>query len=287
MASRIEQMLTDHPKMLGTATELITNTPRLNVEGADHIQRAQDWLKHGSIVLYFAPHTTIWDPLLISRAIRSRLTDNPFYWISSIKFTQEMEEFGDLGMASVASIESARRMDFTLLPVIQPYLIREFARKVSREDIKKVIDKCRRINEKTKNTAKNVLQQERSLVAISIEGTRGITGGLLPAQNGIEELLCDERTRALPVTLLGAHKIQTERRIGFSGLNPFVRVGVRFGELISLAQTQELVRLYRWENGATVTVADVLMAQLYQGGLTEILPGVDPQGVYSTFSVKE
>ncbi len=286
MASRIEQALTDHPKMLGTATELITYTPRLNVEGTDHIKHAQDWLKHGSLVLYFAPHTTILDPLIVSRVIRSRLTDRPFYWISSIKFTQEMKEFGDLGMASVASIESARRMDFTLLPVIQPYLIREFARKESREDIHKVINECRRINEETLNTAKNVLQQEQSLVAISIEGTRGITGGLLPAQNGIEDLLVDTRTRALPVTLLGAHQIQTERRTGFSGLNPFVRVGIRFGEPISLAQAQEQVQLYRWENGATVTVADVLMAHVYQGGLKQILPGVDPQGMYGTFRVR-
>ncbi len=286
MVNRIEQALIDHPKMLGAATEWITNTPRLNVEGADNTRHAQDWLKRGSVVLFFAPHTTIWDPLIVSRVIRSHLTDRPFYWISSIKFTQEMKECGDLGMASIASIESARRMGFTLLPIVQPYLIREFARKVPREDIKKVLDECRRINDATVHTAKNVLQQEGSMVAISIEGTRGTTGGLLPAQNGIEELLGDQRTRALPVTLLGAHQIQTERRIGFSGLNPFVRVGIRFGELISLAQAQEQVQRYQWDNGAAVTVADVLMAHVYQGGLTQILPGVKPQGTYCTFRVR-
>jgi len=286
MVNRIEQVLIDHPKMLGKVTEWITNTPRLNVEGADHIKHAQDWLTHGSLVLYFAPHTTIWDPLIVSRVIRLHLTDRPFYWISSIKFTQEMKEFGDLGMASVASIESARRMGFTLLPVVQPYLIREFARKVPREDIKKVIDECRRINEETLHTAKNVLQQEGAMVAISIEGTRGTTGGLLPAQNGIEELLQEEQIRAIPVTLLGVHQIQTDRRIGFSGLNPLVHVGIRFGELVSLTEAQEQVKLYQWEDGRSVSIADVLMAHLYQGGLTQILPGIDPQGMYSTFRVR-
>lgn len=278
-----ERKLGEHPGILGRFAEIVTNIPTVRVEGIINLDKARRWLNYGSLLLYFAPHTSIWDPALVTQHVIKPYFNprdsNQFAWLTSVKFTGDIKEIADMGLARTASEVYARKMAFSILPIFQPYLLRKIQDRQIRQ---KVVAHAREINEKSLKRAKVMLDEPGTIVAMSLEGTRGKTGGLLRAQNGVEQLADNNQTLILPITIKGAHLIQPPTDVGLKNLNPLQKISLIAGRPISFQEAELLASNYSWKDGGNFTLTDALIVHLMQSGLQVIREGIDPAGVYSS-----
>ena len=262
--------------LAGFTAEGITAIPRVEIINRKVLQEAREWLKHGSIVVYFGPHTCVFDPAITTQRILmphliNKSDSTRFAWFTSSKFTGTDTEKPTMGLASTAAAAYANRMGFEMLPLVQTY----------RQSVTE--QEAAAINMKSLREALNILKTPGGIVALSPEGTRGTTGGLLRGNEGLRVLLKSRSALALPIVLNGVHQMQARDKSGLNGLHPFVKISACIGKLISHSQAEDMARKYSWVDISLgeFTVADALMVHLAATDLTPWQDNVDPRGVYA------
>ena len=269
-----------HPTPLGWLTENLTRFTQIKLEGEDNLTTAQQWLaRGGSLIVYFLPHSWIFDPALITQyainpylyAINPYLNEEgarPMAWLTSIKFTGGLTGVKPFNRIERAGAQQfANRQHFLQLPIVQKYLITPENEAAAHQ-----------MNFRSIRHAIRILKAG-GIVGASPEGTRGKTGGLLRANDGIELLLKCPRAAALPVVLSVGRFFNRY----FSRFSPDSSVELRIGNLINYQQAESLTELYFWkdEQRGIFTVADALMMHAVDNTLPIREPGVDPYGEYS------
>ncbi|PIZ64664.1 hypothetical protein CO051_05930 [Candidatus Roizmanbacteria bacterium CG_4_9_14_0_2_um_filter_39_13] len=243
----------------------------------------------GSVIVNFAPHTTALDPFIISLFLRHYVSkDHLMAWISSAKFHPDLVEkfgIGNMGPLMHGSAYLEQYYHFSRFPVFQPYMFDPtYAQPIPTE----LQDEASTISTSSLRTSRKFLEKDASMLPISFEGHRGKSGGMQFAEPAVNVIGKPSKKRDIKIwTLLtqGAHSIQKADRSGLSGLNLSAPTSIIAGPLMSYAEAETLAQQLQWvdRSRGDVTVADAIMVTT--AGLVdkmqEIIPGVDPRGVYS------
>lgn len=282
MKEMLHRFIDTHPQIAGLAAEVITAIPQLEViQYKASLLSARKWLDHGSLLIYFGPHTCLYDPALVTQRIVVPYLTPPdpehFAWLTSSKFTGAVTGKPTMGAASTASIPYAQKMGFQILPLVQSYQL---------DDVQH--DETFRFAASKNNTAsmlkaREILRKSGGIVGVSPEGTRVDTGGLIRGQNSIRLLLKGRNVAALPVILHGVHRMQAKKDEGLNGLHPFIKIRACIGEPLTYQDAQTIASQHRWKDAGKgeFTATDALMLHLASYGLSTIIDGVDPRGEYA------
>jgi len=282
---------TIQPELGAWLIEKITGIVPFNIEYGYNLAEACEHMKYGGLITYFLPHTTIWDPTLITQRIL-----HPFLmakkgmmkWAASAKFSPEIiKQFGlpwSMLRAKAATLY-AQSFGFENIPFIQSYLFDEFHKFFEGKSKEIGVINFRSFRHLYKHVSQS---HPGAIVAISPEGTRNDNGGLLRAHDGLGTLLEVPHTKALPIVLCGAHRIQSPSQSGFDDVNPFVPVTAHIGRPLNFAQAYHIAERHRWTDpNKTFTISDALMLHaIEQCGLEVINPTVDPRGAYACENIR-
>ena len=243
----------------------------------------------GSVIINFAPHTTALDPFIVSMFLRDHVSqDHPMGWISSAKFHLDLVKkygIGNMGPMMHGSAYLEKYYNFKRFPVFQPYMFDpEYEHPIPPELHKD----ANAVNFSSIRASRKFIENNPSMLPISFEGHRGKTGGMQFAEPAVNVIGKPHKSRDIRIwTLLlqGAHEIQKPESSGLSGLNLTAPTSIIAGPLVNFEEAENLAQQLQWvdQSRGAVTVADAIM--IYTAGLVEkmqeIIPGVDPRGVYS------
>lgn len=259
--------------------ETVGRLPTVEIHGAKNIYRSQEWLDDGgSVIVCFLPHTHTLDPIVLNEVfIRPELTPfvkGKFGFPASVKFTHLVPEMETMGMATIGSQAYANRSGFELIPIFQPYLLKE-------NRYAHLAEKANLINLQALLRMKRIIKTPSSLLVIAPEGTRNRSGGLLRADQNISGLLSPKNREllVLPVVISGMSQM---------GGNLFAmkraNVTIRVGLPIDTQQLRQIQLTHLWsdESMGDFSLIDALMIHavnylpLAERGFDE-----DPRGVYN------
>lgn len=284
-----------HPAHIAWAVDVVGSIPPIIIEEplTRPILQARDWrAQGGSIIVAFVRHSSQADQILMTELIRDEIIsqyDPPdqFGWVLTGKYGKVIEDFEeDMGLGTIGADAYAQRMGFTPF-----YVYNESSyRKMTPEQIAKAEE----INSQSFWAIRKFLRRPGTVLGLAFEGTRRGSGRV---HRGIRKAgsLLVKNSKILPVILNGSDQIQPHDSVGFDDLNPFVRVRMQFGDLISLNDINEAVRHFKWTKKMQkdfknikpdpqtpdFTKIDALMMLILDMPLEAWMPGIDPRGVYA------
>lgn len=287
----------EHTGMLAFALEKIVATPRIRIDtehtkSLENIARANNHLQTGPLIAVFVPHANIFDPLMFERFVRSYLKALRTFLITSEKFKTKEEiradfpgvSMPDMGIASRAFGPYSRKIGFEPIYVVQKRLLL---------DTNLFPDRKARLpallfNRNSIDIAKERMKQPGTVGLLSLEGTRGLTGGFLRADPDSLGWSEAENALILPTILSGVTKMQSREKQGLHGLHPSVDIVIRVGEPVSLEELRREAAMYEWVDSTmgVVTPADALMVRTRDMGIEPWEPDKNPHGVYTKENIR-
>jgi 1-acyl-sn-glycerol-3-phosphate acyltransferase len=219
--------------------------------------------KNGSLIVVFN-HISVVDPVIVATLLHNYCSDKIQRMVlpTSQKFYD-----GRMGFVGPLYRTLAHKLNVALPPVIQSGDDR-----YSKQERSSVINS-------TLVVMAECVQAAGGVLALAPEGTRSRTASLLPAKGGIDRLFSEssvqEQCAILPIALVGAEKafpVEPAWKI-----NPFTRISVRVGELMSYEEARSGAQHFGFVNNLVSNMALVRVAQLlppqYQGNYAQYVNG--------------
>lgn len=294
--SEFKEYANRHPDQVAWLTRLIIDRPRVVIHNQHILREVRDMGEYASFVYYFVPHGRKIEPAVITqRVIKPLVNPVELAWWTSGKWTVESDqqlqeteldkEIPPIGVGSKVAPHYARLLNFRLLTMVQTHL----KKGLSARQQKIATD----INFSSIREGKRILTKPGAGVALSPESHRNNYAGLQRAQEGVELLFKHNPipVLAVPIILNGVDRFQLVDRDGEDSpldYNPLATIDVNIGHPITYEEAKTMASRYEWVDPemGNFTVADGLMMHAASYGLREVIPGVDPRGVYAWENIR-